>query len=253
MQVHVRQCFLHVLDLTSGILGQRVALTPIGAHGGHVLRRHKGPAQQPEGMQLPEPLAVQHVRLAARHMLDITGIDQDHLEARRLQYAKHGNPVYPGRFHHYAADPALLEEQRHLIEVGRIAAEVPHGVFGAVFRNAHVMSLRPNVYAGGVGLENIKLSGQLLAAPVHVGCSGGICGRMRRSHFGAPWLSVLMLARARRSVGRERSLTGSRQTASPPKIQTLSPAAKLANGYMTPMSDGHKCSRKQQYGRGARF
>jgi len=60
--------------------------------------RHEAPAQQAELKELGEPLAVAHVRLAARHHLHMLRIDQGELEAP-LQELVDGPPVDPGRLH----------------------------------------------------------------------------------------------------------------------------------------------------------
>ena len=42
----------------------------------------KAPAQQPDAVQLAEPLAVRHIALPARHVLDVPRVDEEDLEAR---------------------------------------------------------------------------------------------------------------------------------------------------------------------------
>ena len=47
-------------------------------------------------MQFLQPLAVEDIRLAARDVLDVAGIDQVDLETAGFQDFKEGNPVDTG-------------------------------------------------------------------------------------------------------------------------------------------------------------
>jgi len=69
-----------------------VAELPLRARG------HEAAAQQAELQQLGEPLAVPHIRLAARHHLDVLGVDQGELEAP-FEEVVHGAPEDAGGLH----------------------------------------------------------------------------------------------------------------------------------------------------------
>ena len=88
LQVHLRQGLLHMLDMRGRITHQIHPLPHIGAQGAHLLGRAEGAFQQPIAVQPLQPLAVQHVALAAGHVLDMTGIDQPNLQPPALQDLK---------------------------------------------------------------------------------------------------------------------------------------------------------------------
>jgi hypothetical protein len=97
---------LHVPALAAQ---QHFALAPQRAQHTHLLGRAKRPAEQAVGHQLLQPLAVQHVGLAPRDVLDVARVDQQHREAARLEQLKQSNPVHPGGFHRHRIHPAGLE------------------------------------------------------------------------------------------------------------------------------------------------
>jgi hypothetical protein len=71
------------------------ALAPQRAQGADLVVRAKRPAEQAIGHQLLQPLAVQHVGLATRDVLDVSGIDQQHSEAARASSSNKGIQYTP--------------------------------------------------------------------------------------------------------------------------------------------------------------
>jgi len=55
--------------------------------------------KQSVGMELLQPLTVQYVALSARHILDMTGIHQVHIEPMALKDFKNRYPVHAGGLH----------------------------------------------------------------------------------------------------------------------------------------------------------
>src|SRR5207249_4945877 len=64
---------------------QHVALAHDGAQGTDRLLGPERPGQQAKAHQLLQPLAVEHVTLAAGDVLDVPGVDPIHRETARLQ------------------------------------------------------------------------------------------------------------------------------------------------------------------------
>ena len=56
----------------------------------------EGSLEKTIGMELLDPLTVEHVRFLARHILQVTCIDQVHFEATAFEDLVHWNPVYAG-------------------------------------------------------------------------------------------------------------------------------------------------------------
>ena len=127
LQVHQRHRLVHVLHVAALVAQQPGALAAQAAQGAHGVGRAEGAAQQAESQQLLQPLAVQHVGLAARHVLDLAGIDQQHLEAPALEYLEQRDPVHAGGLHRHDRHAALLKPVGHRVEVGGVAVEAAHG------------------------------------------------------------------------------------------------------------------------------
>jgi hypothetical protein len=66
----------------------------------HILRRNKCSPDKPHSQQSGDPLAVGHIRLPTRQILDVPGIDQDHLKVS-FQYVVDRTPIYAGALHRH--------------------------------------------------------------------------------------------------------------------------------------------------------
>ena len=72
------------------------ALAEVTAQHTDLVCGPKRTGQEAEGMQALDPLAVMHVAFgSALDFLDLLRVDQEHLEAPRLQQLKEGNPIDP--------------------------------------------------------------------------------------------------------------------------------------------------------------
>ena len=78
-------------------------------------------------MEVLQPLAIGDVGLAARHVLDMTGVDQAHPEAAVFQDLKERNPENARGLHRHAFDAALLEPIGQLLEFLGEGTEVRTG------------------------------------------------------------------------------------------------------------------------------
>ncbi len=109
LDVHLGECLLHVLHMPTLARQQHPALPPQRAQRAHRVGRPERATEQAVGHQLLQPLAVQHIGLAARDILDVPRVDQQHREAARLQELEQRYPVHAGRFHRYGIDAAAIE------------------------------------------------------------------------------------------------------------------------------------------------
>ena len=78
-QVHLLQGFLHVLDMAGSTTDQHGPLAQIAAQDDNLIGGAESALQQAEGMQLLQPLAIQHVRLTPADILDFTSVSEQHL------------------------------------------------------------------------------------------------------------------------------------------------------------------------------
>ena len=84
LQVHQGHRLLHALDVGRGFLDEGRAVTHECADGRDLGIGPEAAAQEPEGMELLEPLAVADVALAARYAFDVPCVDEQDFEATLL-------------------------------------------------------------------------------------------------------------------------------------------------------------------------
>ena len=77
-------------------------------------------------MQALQPRGIADIRLAARDVLGVTGVDDHHLEAALIEDLVERDPVDAGRLHRHRLDPALLEPVGQAMQVGGEGPEGPH-------------------------------------------------------------------------------------------------------------------------------
>jgi hypothetical protein len=65
LKVHLHQCFLHVLNMGSGIFYQPLSLPHVGAQGGDLGLWSETAPQQAVGMQLSQPASITDIGLPA--------------------------------------------------------------------------------------------------------------------------------------------------------------------------------------------
>lgn len=85
LDVHLDQRLLHTLDEGPRALDQRGPMPEIAAQGDDPVGGPKAPAQQAEDMEVAQPLAIRDITLAPGEIFDVPRVDEDHLEAPRLQ------------------------------------------------------------------------------------------------------------------------------------------------------------------------
>ncbi len=156
-QVHLPQRLLHVPDAIGRLGDQALALTQIGPQRHQRLRRPEGPAQQAIAVQLLQPLAVQHVALAAGNVAHVTGIDQHHLQPAPLQDLVQRNPLDPGRLHRHRLDAELHQPVRQTMQVTAEAGELPHRLGRQIRRHRHEVAPRPDVDARRKQIDLLQL------------------------------------------------------------------------------------------------
>ena len=80
-------------------------------------------------MQPLQPLAILHVGLAPRHAAQVAGVDQQHLQAIRLEELIDRHPVDMRALHRHRLDPVLQQPLRQGVQVpgrGREGAHAQH-------------------------------------------------------------------------------------------------------------------------------
>src|ERR1017187_7983266 len=85
LKVHLVKGLLHVQDMLGGHLNQAAAMSPERSYGADESRWPETGTEQPNRMQVLEPLAIGYVGLPARNILHVLCVDQIDLESPRFQ------------------------------------------------------------------------------------------------------------------------------------------------------------------------
>ena len=133
-----------------GVVDQSLAMAQVGAETDDAVAGTKAPAQQPMLVELLQPLRIVHIRLAAGDMLDVAGVDQQHLEAARFEDLEDRNPVHASRLHRDRRDADRREPIRQLVEIAAERAERPDRLLVSVARHRDDVKRRADVDPGGV-------------------------------------------------------------------------------------------------------
>ena len=117
LHVHLGQRLLHMLDMVGRVFHQHRSLAQVATQASDLPVGPEGARQQSVGVQLLQPLAVQHVGLAPGHVLDAPGVHQHHRKAPFFQHAEQRYPVHPRRLHDHGLHAALGQPLRQAIQV----------------------------------------------------------------------------------------------------------------------------------------
>src|SRR5574341_83526 len=93
LDVHLIQGLLHPLDAPGALPHEVRQLALEGAEPGDGLAGAEGAPEQPAAVQQLEPLTVADVALPPRDLVELAGVDEEDLEAPRLQELVNGDPV----------------------------------------------------------------------------------------------------------------------------------------------------------------
>src|SRR6476469_7451023 len=73
------------------------------------LGRPKGGPQEPDAVEILQPLTISDIAFAAGDIFNMPGVDQAHLNASLRQMLMEWHPVNTGRFHGHGSDPAFQQ------------------------------------------------------------------------------------------------------------------------------------------------
>ena len=103
--------------------------------------------------RLLQPLAVQHVGLATRHVLDASGVHQHHLEVPLFHHPEQGYPVHAGGLHDHGLHTALGQPVRQTVQIRREGLELSNRRFRPVGGHRHKMAGSAHVNARRVQVQ----------------------------------------------------------------------------------------------------
>jgi hypothetical protein len=152
--VHLRQGFLHVLDMLAGHLHQIVAVPHQRTHRAHIPIRAERGMQQSHRMQILDPLALMKIRALTRHVLHIPRIHQTRLDAVLLQHVVDGNPINPSGLHRRRGDATAHQPFGHLVQIAGEGFALSHRMLVPSRRYGHEDLPGPDVDAGRIRLKH---------------------------------------------------------------------------------------------------
>ena len=130
-----------------------------GAHGTDLIDRAEAAAQQADGVEVLQPLAILHIGLATGQVFAMARVDQADFDPRRCQDLEEWNPVNAGGLHGHGGHAAFLQPIPQLKEILGEGGEGAHGAGATAGWHRHVNLARTDVNAGGVKVENGELRG----------------------------------------------------------------------------------------------
>ena len=139
LDVHLRQGFVDVLHASAAVSDQLGALAHVGTQPANRVRGTKRASQQTVAHQLPDPLAVEHVALAATDLFGRPRVHQVHREPRPVQHLEHRNPVHPRGLHRHRIDRARVQPLRHRLQLVSEAGEGANRPLGRRLRHRDVV------------------------------------------------------------------------------------------------------------------
>ena len=165
-------------------------------------------ADQAMREEIGEPGRVVHVRLAARHSLDVGRVGQGELALHLLaQHSPDRLPVHAGRLHHDVRDAVALQPRRQTLQVcgrGGKRLDVAHHARALGDANAGHNAVLVDVEAGATGMQNLhghlRVSGSAVAGGAR-GAAPAVKPRWVDSNMRAPALAGLAQSGVREGLG----------------------------------------------------
>ena len=153
LDVHLREGLVQVADAAAGGAHEAIAMAQDGAHGADLIHRTEAAAQQADGVEVLEPLAVLHVGLAPGQVFTVARIDQADLDAGGFEDLEERDPIYPGGFHGHGGDGAFLQPVAQGVEIFGEGGEGADGTRAGARRHGDVDLAGADVDAGGVRMK----------------------------------------------------------------------------------------------------
>jgi hypothetical protein len=112
-------------------------------------------------MEVAEPFAVGHVALPAREILDVSGVDEDDLEAPRIEDLEDRDPRDAGRLHRDVRDAARRQPLGEAVKIGGERRERLDRRGVAIGGHGDEVLGRAAIDTGGIGVQPFERGGRL--------------------------------------------------------------------------------------------
>jgi len=157
LNIHLGERLVEKADLIGGTTKEAVAMAQDGADGTNGFGRAKAAAQEADGMEILEPLAILDVGFAAGQIFAVPGVDQKDFQTGSLEDLEEGDPVNAGGFHGDGGDAGGFEPVAELEQGIGEGLELAHRVGIGIGGNGDPDFAGTDINAGGVGVEGGEL------------------------------------------------------------------------------------------------
>jgi len=157
LEIHLGQGLLKVLDVGGSVADQGGAMAQEGADGTDMFWRPEAGAEQPDRMEILEPLTIGDVGFAAGEIFAMAGVDQANFQSGGFEDLEEGNPIDAGRFHGEGFNATGFEPVAQLEQIIGEGGEGADGFGIGIVRNGDLDLGGADVDAGGVGMEGGQL------------------------------------------------------------------------------------------------
>jgi Protein kinase domain len=148
-----------VLEMVEGpTLADRIARGPIPVDESIQIARQIADALEVAHSQgvVHRDLKPANLTLAARKILDVPGVHEDHVEAARLEDLVDGDPIDAGGLHRHVRHAAGRQPVGEAMEVTGEGGKRPHGCRVAIGRHGDEVLGGSAVDPGGVGMQTFE-------------------------------------------------------------------------------------------------
>ena len=153
LDVHLRERLVQMVHALGRALHQALAVAQDGTHRADFIGRTKARAQEPDRVEILQPLAILHIGLAAGQVFAMARIDEHHFQSGGFEDLEERDPINAGRFQRDGIDATRLEPVAHGEQVLGEGLEAAHRTRVGAGRHRDVDFPRADVDAGGVRME----------------------------------------------------------------------------------------------------
>ena len=151
--MHLLQGLVPVLHRVRAVGEEPLAVAERAAQHADLVVGAEGRSEQPIGVQALQPLAVEPIGFrSSGGAFGLTRVDQEDLQAARLQEFTHGNPGDPGGCHRHRGDAAVEEPVGEGIEVGGEGTEAADRLGSAIWWHGHPVLGFADIDPRGMGM-----------------------------------------------------------------------------------------------------
>jgi hypothetical protein len=157
LNVHLGEGLVEVLDLLAGVADEVGAVAQECAHGTDVFGGPEAGAEQADGVEILNPLAVADVGLAAREIFALAGVDEADFEAGSFEDLEERDPIDAGGLQGDGLNATLQKPVAQLEEIVGEGGEGADGFGVGVAGDGDLEFAGADINAGSVRVQRGEL------------------------------------------------------------------------------------------------